>query len=159
MTVGFKLIYYIISVKKEYLLIIPLVLVLGFWAVLLNNYRVSKTTTVKPKTALPTGVQITPNLSPNPTQTVIETKIAEVRQQGGTIPFDYEVISVGDSSAEITGLKGKVTLRDDPAIKFFFKKGEQVTTASFTDLKVGQKLTIEKSAPPANEFKVFILEE
>lgn len=78
--------------------------------------------------------------------TALEQETAKVLKEGGTIPFDYTVISVGNDSAEVSGLKGNATLPKSELVTFFFKEGETNTPAGFADLKVGQKLTISRDA-------------
>jgi len=144
-----------LKMKKEYLLVIPLILVLVIWGVLLYNYfgikKVSKLPTVKP----PTEEQ--PTL--NPTEAAREEKIEEVKREGGTVPFDYEVISANGDRVELTGLKGKLTLTNRPTTKVYFKKGDDLQEASFADLKVGQKLVLELSPPPNRTITIYIVSQ
>lgn len=144
-----------LKMKKEYLLVVPLVLVLVIWAVLLYNYfgikKAPKLPTVKP----PTEQQ--PTL--NPTEAAREQKIEEVKREGGTVPFDYEVIATSGDSVQLTGLKGNLKLTNLPTTKVYFKKGDDLQEASFADLKVGQKLVLELSPPPNRTITIYIVSQ
>lgn len=109
---------------------------------------------------LTTGPAPTPRTSPAPTiPPEIEKEIAKVKEEGGIIPFDYQVISVSSSEIKVTGLKGEMTLSSSPTNKFFIKEGTTSTEAKFSDVKVGQKLTIERLAPPQKGLNIYIVGE
>lgn len=94
----------------------------------------------------------------NPTMAIIDKKLEKIHKEGGEIPFDYEVISVSPTAVAVTGLKGSANIPNDPLVKVFKRKGDEVSEASFSDLALGQRLIIERAAPPSKEIKVYILE-
>jgi len=102
-------------------------------------------------------VVIAPSL--NPTQAYVEKESARVKVEGGVIPFDYQVKSIEADRATINGLKGDMIITNSPQISYFRKNGDQLTPVKFTDLKIGQKLTLERPVPPEKGLKVYIVGE
>lgn len=137
--------------KKNPKLIIILILVLIFWAFLIYNLVWLKRDRQKEGSGPPEETK--------PAITAIDEAVEKIRREGGTIPFNYQVVAIKEGQAELIGAKGKVVLTNDPLIKIFLKKANRILEAGFADLKVGQNLMIEKAPPPSRQYKVFILED
>jgi len=104
-------------------------------------------------------VEKMPPVTANPTQTYINTETARVEKEGGLIPFDYQVTAVTSDRVTINGAKGEMFLTTSPLASYFWRKNGVDTPAKLSDLKIGQKLVIERLAPPARGIKVYIVGE
>lgn len=110
----------------------------------------------QPASTIPTTNQPTRPLTPTP---VYQKELERIKQEGGLIPFDYEVIAINGNQVTVRGDRGEASFNQGPNVLVFKKTGETTTAVDFTYLKVGQKLQIEQAVPPERSIKVYILAE
>lgn len=91
--------------------------------------------------------------------TVDQEKVQQALSTGGEIPFDYSVVRVSENEATLRGARGDAVLPNSDHARVFLGKGENQQAASFSDLKVGQKVTVELiGSAPDRQVNVYIVE-